>query len=682
MNRSEKEGQVILSEDFGRLRKLVPENSRVVVLYDSHIETWMKQMVDPGWEVFPLEAGEDLKQWNCVEKIVETFLKRDINRSWFLIGMGGGTVCDFAGFIGSVYMRGLAFGLVPTTLLAQVDAALGGKNGIHFGCYKNIIGCTVLPRWVLCNPRVLETLPIEEFRCGLAECIKHGAIASASYFSFIKELVASCKESDTFSGKDFHQMPLPALRQLIQGSHEIKMGIVEEDLLEEGVRKALNFGHTFGHAIAARYPSMRHGQAISYGMALAAAYSVEQGRRLSAEQTRHFSAEQGLHSSAEQGLHSSVEQGLLRSGSQVFLSPAEHDELLQLLTDCGLEVTLPYPERDIIPFMLHDKKRRGAELPLVLLSRIGQYVFFKEPIILWENRARNPGVCLGVSAVRDFPDWIDRAPWVELRLDLMPALSPVALLAFRMQCMGKEHRLMLTHLGSARPAAVAFDQSVASNQPVASDQPATSDQSAQSAVPSESQALVPEVLAEVISWGVGWVDVPLEAPADYAKELMVLARQHGAQIIRSAHFWGNAGAPVGEAIATAGKAAVAAASAVPSPAELDALAKKAFSSGADFLKVAVHTRSRQESDTLLAWCDKQNTRGVQLSGQAKDSVPADGSYRVPADGRYRVTVMIMGDDALRARCHALRNGYPFVYAAPEREGATAPGQPSFEELNG
>jgi 3-dehydroquinate synthase len=655
MNKAEKDGQVILSEDFGKLRKLVPEGSRVVVLYDRNVEPWFKRMADPAWKALPLDAGEELKQWDKVEKTVETFLEWDVDRSWFLVGMGGGTVCDFAGFIGSVYMRGMPFGLVPTTLLAQTDAALGGKNGIHFGRYKNMIGCTVLPRWVFCNLLVLETLPAEEFRCGLAECIKHGVIADASYFSFIKEHVACCTGPGTSSGTDFCNLPLSVLRRLVQGSQEIKVRFIEEDLLEQGVRKALNFGHTFGHAIAACHPSISHGQAVARGMALAATYSVEQGRLAAGTQHLLSADPQGRPSS---GAHLSAGQ------VQTFLSPAERDELVEVLIACGLDVELPCPEREIIPYMLHDKKRRGEDLQLVLLSRIGQYVFSKEPVVKWENRSRNPGVCLGASAVQDFSLWIDRAPWVELRLDLMPALSPVALLAFRMQCMGKEHRLMLTQLGAFVPdrqaTAVPDRQATA-----APDRQATAVPD-RSAVGSENQTLVPEVLAEMISWGVGWVDVPIEAPAAYVQEVTALARQHGAKIIRSAHFWGTS---AGSMYAS-----------IPSEETLNTLAEQAFSAGADFLKIAVHTQSRQESDFLLSWCDRQNSRGVRLSGKAGDGVPVDGRDSVPTDGRYRVTVMIMGDDALRARQHALHNGYPFVYAAPDREGATAPGQPSFEEL--
>ncbi|HOG25074.1 MAG TPA: type I 3-dehydroquinate dehydratase [Bacteroidales bacterium] len=549
--------QLILSEDFSQLRGLIPTGTKTLVLYDRNVSQWVHQAADPSWELIALEGGEALKQWERVEQTVSRMMELLADRSWFLVGMGGGTVCDFAGFIGSVYMRGMPFGLVPTTLLAQVDAALGGKNGIHFGPYKNIIGCTQLPRWVFCNPAVLRTLPRDEFRCGLAECIKHGAIASESYFRFIEEEVAPYG--------DFSALPAAITERLIAGSQQIKMKVVEEDLYEKGVRKALNFGHTFGHALAACYPEISHGQAVAKGMALAAACSAERG----------------------------------------LLQPQQAQRLIRVLNACGLDPGLPCPTGQIIPHMLHDKKKRGRDLDLVLLKAIGEYVLVSDPVELWMNRAQNPGVSLDSAQSKEMSEWLDKAPWVELRLDLAGDLSPVGMVALRMQCMGKEKKLMLTH-----PAAA-------------------------------ESGVIPDMLAEMVSWGAGWVDIPLDAPQGYAGQLTALARTNDVQVIRSAHFPENS------------------LEEIPGEALLEGLAHKAFSGGADFLKIAVHTRTPQESDALLAWCDVQNRK---------------------ENARFRTTMMIMGPDALRSRKHALRNGYPFVYAAPSGDRTTAPGQPAFQEF--
>ncbi|MFA7089103.1 MAG: type I 3-dehydroquinate dehydratase [Bacteroidales bacterium] len=548
---------IVISTDFGQLRQMVPAGTKVVLLYDRNVSVWMEQAVDPSWITIPLDGGEGLKQWQFVQQVTDRFIEMEIDRSWFLIGMGGGTVCDFAGFIGSVYMRGMEFGFVPTTLLAQVDAALGGKNGIHAGPYKNMIGCTVLPRWVFCHPGVLQTLPDREFRCGLAECIKHGAIASEIYFRLLEEEVVQLKEFKDYSTELLHK--------LISGSQEIKTGIVEQDLYEKGVRKALNFGHTFGHALAARYPEMSHGEAVAKGMAAAARYSAQKG----------------------------------------LLSRESAQRLLRAITSAGLDPELPCSQSDLVSYMIHDKKKRGNTLGLVLLRDIGEYVLVNEPLQKCKNILRNPGVSLGTQWEEDLTRWLERAPWVEFRLDMMGEISQVGLVALRMQCMGKENQILLTH-------------------------------------PVDPECnRIPDILQEMISWGIGWVDIPVKASVVYKESLSRMARDYGAGIIQSVHFWENPG------------------QAIPGKETLDALVRDAFSTGADYLKIAVYTYNEQQSDELLAWCDEQNAReGID----------------------YRITVMIMGADALRTRKHALRGGYPFIYAASGPQNTTAPGQPSFEAL--
>jgi 3-dehydroquinate synthase len=548
---------VIVSTDPGQLRQMVPAGTKVVLLYDRNVSVWMEQITDPSWITIPLDGGEGLKQWKYVQQVTDRFIEMQIDRSWFLIGMGGGTVCDFAGFIGSVYMRGMMFGFIPTTLLAQVDAALGGKNGIHAGPYKNMIGCTVLPAWVFCYPAVLSTLPAREFRCGLAECIKHGAIASESYFRFLEEEVFPLKEFKDYSPEILHR--------LITDSQEIKLGIVEQDLYEKGVRRALNFGHTFGHALAARYPELSHGEAVAKGMAAAAFYSVQKG----------------------------------------LLSQESVQRLLRAIDSAGLDPELPCTQSDLITYMLHDKKKQGETLGLVLLRDIGEYVLFNEPMEKWKNTLRNPGVSLGAQWEKNLSLWLEKAPWVEFRLDLMGDFSQVGMVALRMQCMGKEKKILLTL-------------------PV-----------------SPECTEIPDSLREMISWGAGWVDIPVKASPVYKESLSSLARKNEAGIIQSVHFWDN---PSRE---------------IPGEATLNELVREAFSTGADYLKIAVYTYSVQQSDKLLAWCDEQNAReGVD----------------------YRITVMIMGEDALRTRKHALSQGYPFVYAASGPQNTTAPGQPSFEAL--
>ena len=323
--------RICFSRNLKELADLLPEGKQVVVLYDKAVSEWVKKAGLPAALSIGLEGGETLKQWDAVARVVDRFMNAAVDRSWFLVGIGGGTVCDFAGFLASIYMRGISFGFVPTTLIAQVDAALGGKNGIHFGSYKNILGCIVQPAWIFCDPDLLRSLPLREFRCGLAECVKHGAIVSETYFRFIEEEVA---------GYDPAELPDATLDRLVRDSQQIKMDIVEKDLYEQGERRALNFGHTFGHAMAAEEPSLSHGQVVSKGMVMASRLAVRKG----------------------------------------LLEKAECERLEKVLARCGLETEYPYSENRLLPYILHDKKRQTNYIWLVLLRRIGQYMIVKEPV--------------------------------------------------------------------------------------------------------------------------------------------------------------------------------------------------------------------------------------------------------------------------------------------------------------
>ena len=552
------------------LLHLIPEmlqksgiRGSIGVITDTHVaELYLQQTISFLKEAaFPcvthiLPAGEESKQLSRIEEICGTFLEGRLDRASAVVALGGGVVGDIAGFAAACFMRGIPFIQVPTTIVAQVDSSVGGKTAVNHALGKNTIGCFHQPCGVVIDMTVLKTLPPRELRAGCAEIIKHGVILDAGLFNYMEKEAASVLAYD-----------LKALFYPVARSCEIKSAVVAEDEKEHGIRALLNFGHTFGHALAACVPTLSHGQAIAKGMVMAAAYSVTKG-----------------------------------------LLPAEDLQRLSgLLNSCGLDTALPCPEREIIPYMLHDKKKRNRDLKLVLLGDIGKYELVSEPVEKWLNRSRNPGVSLGKNINKNVAYWIDAAPWIELRLDMMEDLSPVGMVALRMQCMGKEKKLLLTY-------------------PVAA-----------------GRQDIPDILSEMISWGPGWVDIPLDAGADYQRQLTELARENGVQVIHSAHFWKD---PTVEGV---------------DEGLLDTLAEKAFSSGADFLKIAVYSDTPQQSDILLSWCDKQNEC---------------------VETAFRITVMIMGGDALRARKHALLNGYPFVYAAPAYNETTAPGQPSFQELAG
>ncbi|HPW17432.1 MAG TPA: 3-dehydroquinate synthase [Candidatus Aminicenantes bacterium] len=273
-----------------------------------------------GRDVVALPPGERGKTLATVEALCAKFLKLGLDRSSFVVGIGGGVVCDIAGLAASVFMRGVPFGFVPTTLLAQADAAIGGKNGVNLDRYKNVVGLFNQPRFVLVDLDFLKTLPAREFRCGAAEIIKHASIASPSLFETLEKLPgewASLKRRD--------------LEAVVLRSIEIKAGIIEADEKEAGERRKLNFGHTLGHALE-RVGRFRHGEAVSVGMAMAAAISEARG---------------------------------LVSGQEV-------GRLKRLLGRAGLPVRPPSDPGPIVEAMRKDKKRRGRDVHFVLLSGLGR----------------------------------------------------------------------------------------------------------------------------------------------------------------------------------------------------------------------------------------------------------------------------------------------------------------------
>jgi 3-dehydroquinate synthase len=213
-----------------------------------------------------LPAGESNKGWASLNTIFDALLQSRFDRGSLLVAVGGGVVGDMAGFAAAVYQRGVDFVQVPTTLLSQVDSSVGGKTGINHPLGKNMIGAFHQPRQVLIDVDTLATLPERELSAGLAEVIKHGAIADATYFDAIERDLAALRRCDS-----------RALTEAIARSCEIKASVVERDEREGGLRAILNFGHTFGHAIEAGmgYGEWLHGEAVGCGLVMAADLSAE-----------------------------------------------------------------------------------------------------------------------------------------------------------------------------------------------------------------------------------------------------------------------------------------------------------------------------------------------------------------------------------------------------------------------
>ncbi|HET7106740.1 MAG TPA: 3-dehydroquinate synthase [Candidatus Acidoferrum sp.] len=270
------------------------------------------------------DDAESEKNLQSVEGLAQSLVAAGADRHALIVAIGGGVVGDVGGFVAASYLRGVPLVHVPTTLVAQVDSALGGKTGVNLPEGKNLLGAFYPPRMVLADPELLTTLPVREFRGGLAEVIKYGVIADAKLFAFLE------KRMDSVLGRDAR-----ALEQVIRRSIEIKAQVVSKDEKESGLREMLNFGHTFGHALESvtRYRHFQHGEAVAWGMMCAA---------------------------------------LL--GHEVAGTPADVvSRIVALVRQIG--PLPPWPDvstREMMDAMRSDKKTRGGKLRFVLSKKLGQ----------------------------------------------------------------------------------------------------------------------------------------------------------------------------------------------------------------------------------------------------------------------------------------------------------------------
>lgn len=254
-NLEKRESSLIFTETLNDLYQFLPDKP-IFLLTDSNLAAIYPDFI----QKFPciiLPAGENHKNLTSVQLILEELLEKGADRDSFLLGFGGGVIGDMAGFAASIYMRGISFGFVPTSLLAMVDASVGGKNGVNLNSWKNMAGTFTQPEFVFIYPEWLHSLPEREFNSGMAEVIKHAVIGSEKHFIFLEENRESIKKKE-----------LPILYEMIQKSVLFKASIVEQDEKETGIRRILNFGHTLGHSIE-REQVYNHGESISLGIALA-----------------------------------------------------------------------------------------------------------------------------------------------------------------------------------------------------------------------------------------------------------------------------------------------------------------------------------------------------------------------------------------------------------------------------
>ena len=278
-------------------------------------------------EVLDVPAGEASKSLRQATRLFERLPSLHLDRQSFVIALGGGVVGDLAGFVAAAYLRGLPYVQIPTSLLAQVDSAVGGKTGVNLPQGKNMVGAFYQPRLVLSDADVLKTLPERELRAGFAEVIKYGAIRDDEYFAWLER-----------DGQQVLKCQPDAIGRAVRRCCELKAQLVSADERDTGVRAFLNFGHTIGHAMEAlsEYVDLLHGEAISMGMVCAAQLSV------------------------------------MRAG----LSEADAERLKALIETSGLPTRLgeAFELDQLREAMSLDKKVRNGKLRFVLLKRLGEAV--------------------------------------------------------------------------------------------------------------------------------------------------------------------------------------------------------------------------------------------------------------------------------------------------------------------
>ena len=267
------QSDVYIASASALLPELLAER-RVVVITDASMVRLYGSLIAP-YDIILVGQGESSKTLHTIEQIYRKLIELGADRRTFILGIGGGIVTDMAGFAASTYMRGLEFGFVSTTLLGQVDASVGGKNGVNVGGFKNMAGCFSQPRFVICDPEMLTTLPEREFRAGLAEVIKSAIIADRPLFEKL--------EQSSFEELRTNQT---LLGEVVASSVGVKAAIVERDEREGGVRRLLNLGHTLGHAIEKTSREMIHGEAVAVGVVMMARMAQRMGLLAESEADR------------------------------------------------------------------------------------------------------------------------------------------------------------------------------------------------------------------------------------------------------------------------------------------------------------------------------------------------------------------------------------------------------------
>lgn len=320
------------SELISELQKLDLINRKVCVVTDSHVKSFYAEDVMNLLKgncvknvLFSFPAGEENKTLATVKDIYTFLIEEKFDRKDLLLALGGGVVGDITGFVAATYLRGIDFVQIPTTLLSQADSSIGGKTGVDFDGYKNMVGAFYMPKLVYMNISTLKTLDDRQFFSGFAEIMKHGLIKDASFYEWLLDKMYEICDRDT-----------ETLLEMVQRSSLVKKLVVEKDPTEKGDRALLNFGHTIGHAIE-KYMnfSMTHGECVALG-AVAAAFI---------------------------------------SWKHEWLSMEEYYEIRDMFVPFNLPISIENIDpQEILTLTKSDKKAEGNTIKFVLLKKVGKAV--------------------------------------------------------------------------------------------------------------------------------------------------------------------------------------------------------------------------------------------------------------------------------------------------------------------
>jgi 3-dehydroquinate synthase len=303
--------------NFDYITNLI-NSKNVFIIADSNVYNHYSYIFQ-NVRTFILESKEENKSLNSYQNCISELIQTQSGRDTTIIAIGGGIVCDFAGFVATTYKRGTKLVLVPTTLLAQVDAAIGGKNALNFDSVKNLIGTFRLPDEIIIEPEFLKTLEESEFNNGMSEIIKIAAIYDETLFNYLENNIVS-------------QIDAENLNYVLNKSILSKMDIINLDMYDKGLRIILNFGHTLAHSLESVY-KISHGQSVSIGIAFASSISLQ----------------------------------------NKLINEFTYFRIIHLLTKYGLNNSLNIEPEKLIKFILQDKKNQNGIIRKILICNIGKH---------------------------------------------------------------------------------------------------------------------------------------------------------------------------------------------------------------------------------------------------------------------------------------------------------------------